>query len=258
MKRAGTKLTPLCVSCIILGLCFAGISYAKIDPQTVAAVWLFDEGSGKVAKDSSGNGNDADITNAKWADGKFGKALSFEGSGFAEAKTFDNTDGKFQTHTYVLWAKQEGAGSEIPFNAGAARVMNVHFNEAPGRLLVGWAGMPGDWIRVDGVWTPGQWHHVAVTHDGKKMFAYLDMKVVGERATNAFPPAETGSFLMGRFLGGGYFLRGLIDEVAVFTVALTEADIKGIMERGFERALGITPVEPAGKLATAWGKIKTQ
>ena len=50
------------------------------------------------------------------------------------------------------------------------------------------AASPGDWLRVDGVWTPDQWHHVAVTHDGKKMIVYLDMKVIGERVTNAFPP----------------------------------------------------------------------
>jgi len=39
----------------------------------------FDEGSGKVAKDISGNGNDGQIIDAEWVNGKFGKALSFNG-----------------------------------------------------------------------------------------------------------------------------------------------------------------------------------
>ena len=41
-------------------------------------IWLFDEGKGGVAADTSGNGNDGEITGAKWAEGKFGDALEFE------------------------------------------------------------------------------------------------------------------------------------------------------------------------------------
>jgi hypothetical protein len=40
---------------------FVGISSAKIDLETCVGMWLFDEGSGDVAKDSSGKGNDGDI-----------------------------------------------------------------------------------------------------------------------------------------------------------------------------------------------------
>ena len=48
-------------------------SDAKIDPKSAAGVWLFDEGSGKVAFDSSDNGYDGKLMgNPKWVDGKFG------------------------------------------------------------------------------------------------------------------------------------------------------------------------------------------
>jgi hypothetical protein len=56
-------------------------SYARIDPKTCLGMWLFDEGKGDIAKDKSGMGNDGTITgNPKWVDGKFGKALSFNGA----------------------------------------------------------------------------------------------------------------------------------------------------------------------------------
>ena len=55
-------------------------SYAKIDPKTIVGLWLFDEGSGKIAKDLSGNGNDGTLEGPKWVDGKFGKALNFNGA----------------------------------------------------------------------------------------------------------------------------------------------------------------------------------
>jgi hypothetical protein len=42
--------------------------------------WRFDEGSGSVATDSSGNGNKGTINGASWATGKYGDALSFDGA----------------------------------------------------------------------------------------------------------------------------------------------------------------------------------
>jgi len=40
----------------------------------------FNEGAGQVAKDLSGNGNDGNLQGeTKWVDGKFGKALQFDG-----------------------------------------------------------------------------------------------------------------------------------------------------------------------------------
>jgi plastocyanin len=41
--------------------------------------WSFDQGNGTTAYDSSGNHNDGTIYGATWTDGKFGKALSFDG-----------------------------------------------------------------------------------------------------------------------------------------------------------------------------------
>jgi hypothetical protein len=45
----------------------------------LVAYWSFDEGSGNIAYDSSGNGNHGTIYGAKWTSGKFGQALSFDG-----------------------------------------------------------------------------------------------------------------------------------------------------------------------------------
>lgn len=81
MKTVKVRLTLICVSVIVFGLIFAGQSFAKIDPKTCVGMWHFDEGSGTTAKDSSGNKNDGTLKNSpKWVDGKFGKALQFDGS----------------------------------------------------------------------------------------------------------------------------------------------------------------------------------
>jgi hypothetical protein len=67
---------------IVISLMFAGLSYSKIDEGSIIGMWLFDEGEGDVAEDSSGNGNSGTLMNGpKWVEGKFGEALEFSGAG---------------------------------------------------------------------------------------------------------------------------------------------------------------------------------
>ncbi len=52
----------------------------------------------------------------------------------------------------------------------------------------------------------------------------------------------------------GDFIRGIIDEIAIFNKALSESEIKSVMT-GLARTFA---VEPSGKLATTWATTKTQ
>ena len=86
MKTTIVRLTMFCLSLIVISLVLAFQSYAKVDLESAAAIWLFDEGEGNEAKDFTGNGHDAELNGTKWVDGKFGKALSFDG-GSSNGKT---------------------------------------------------------------------------------------------------------------------------------------------------------------------------
>ena len=74
MKDATVPLLAL----MLLGILLS--TEAAIDKGSIVGIWLFDEGSGNKAKDSSDNGNHGNLVNKpEWDnDGKFGKALSFE------------------------------------------------------------------------------------------------------------------------------------------------------------------------------------
>jgi hypothetical protein len=54
------------------------------------------------------------------------------------------------------------------------------------------------------------------------------------------------------------FLDGILDEVAIFSVALTEQEIQNVMEQGIAESVGITAVELSGKLTTTWSAIKAR
>jgi len=55
-------------------------------------------------------------------------------------------------------------------------------------------------------------------------------------------------------INGGEPAQGIIDEVGIFNNALSEDDVKAIMQKGLEQTALM--VEPSGKLASTWGNIK--
>ena len=101
-----------------------------------------------------------------------------------------------------------------------------------------------------------EWKHVAMVFDAGKITVYndgknvLDDNVDKEESNNAETPLA-----MGRAMNGGAwdYFKGLIDEVAVFEAALTEDDIRTIMNQGLERVASVLPM---GKLTTTWGGVK--
>jgi len=250
-------LTMLCVSLIAIGLALTGVSSAKVKLEDAIAVWLFDEGKGDITKDVSGNGNDGKLKGGvKWVDGKFGKALEFNGKDACvstEKKLLDSLDAL----TIVLWAK--------PGDIVASRVGLIGQNDA-----VEFGFINPNTVQY---WTPTthgvnatyrfpkkEWHHIAAVASSSGSAVYLD----GEEAAKGSPgKPETSSYNVniggcGVFDPSGNWFIGILDEVAIFKVALEEDEIKEIMNKGLGAVLGITAVSPDMKLTTTWGRIKEQ
>lgn len=265
MKKTVARLTIACVSLIIASLMFIGLCDAKIDPKSVVGIWLFNEGKGEEAKDSSGNGNDGNLTgNPKWVNGKFGKALEFDGVD----DYVDVGAGKFDTisdGTIALWFNHGGTG-------GVNRVIFGHSKDGSNRspifvsdstqkiafeIIMG--GVNHD-IYSDKTVAAGTWYYMAVTFgtDGMKMYVDGVQQADKDPITWGYDDIGTSAEnMIGRHLGGHHF-PGIIDEVAIFNVALKEGDIQATMNQGLGKALGIAAVYPTGKLATTWGSVKAR
>ena len=238
-------------------------SHAKIDPKTIVGMWLFDEGNGDVAKDSSGNGNDGTLKGPKWIDGKFGKALSFNGtSDYVNAGNKPITDpGGTNILSISAWVKRAKDTSK----------MLVAIRRTPGGYVlgVGVLGAGANQIKMTkyaiidiylGEFPKDtDWHHLVGVWNEKGQIAYVDGAVNGNSANTAnFSAAATGNLLIGGDTNDQGYTAGTIDDVAIFNVALAEADVKDIMSKGLGRATGLTPVSPKGRLTTVWGEIKAK
>ena len=254
IERPGFSI--VCISLIVIALIFTELSSAEIDRKSIVGVWLFDEGSGKTAKDSSGQGNDGTLNNnPKWVSGKFGKALEFDGKDdYVEVPDSNALD--VTAITLTAWVKgkvdQLVDGNVIVYKNPSYILQYWAAGINPGVFVGGnWCG--SGWLPAAVIWD-NDWHHMALTYDGSTQAFYVDGDFKGENTACAGKIDITTTELQ---IGTGNvgFYTGSIDEVAVFNVVLGEDDINIIITKGLK---AIAAVLPGGKLTTTWGSIKAQ
>jgi len=255
---------------LVFGLAFACQSYAKIDPAAVVGLWLFDEGAGEVAKDTSGNENDGKFGGggAVWADAKYGKGLEFDGTGWLECGKGESLDFKestnFSVHSIVkadgaptgkciIW-KGLGCSTWSQWLLGTGEHENaVNVTNATFHIRNANGGGRTE-VRAAEPLPEGEWVQVAGTYDGEKLRIYVDGVLSNEADASGNPWASTEQVYIAADPGCDNRCQwvGIIDEIAVFNVTLDDDDIK-TLANGYE---GLHAISSAGKLANTWGDLK--
>ena len=249
------KTIIVCINLIVITLILAPQNDAEIDMESLVGVWLFDEGGGDTAKDSSGKGNDGElVSDPKWVEGKFGKALEFDGKDDSVRVPDSDSLDVTAAVTLAAWVKSE---ADLLLDG------NVIAYKNPCYILQYWAATINPGVFVGGVWCgsgwlpsgviwDGVWRHVALTYDGSMQRFYIDGLFVGENAA-CEGDIDISTTDLTIATGNTGFYTGSIDEVVVFDVALDEDDFEAIMSEGL---VAMAAVFPAGKLTATWGSIK--
>ena len=257
------KATLLCISLIFISLVLVTQIGAKVDLETAMGIWLFDENKGTVATDLSGNNNHGQIQVAEWVKGKFGTALKFNGTGarvvIADSESLyakkawtitswvfvDTMEGG---HGHII-AKRGTTGTNYALRTnGNASSWSAYFMEGGA-----WKGAFNKG-KVKG----GKWVYMTATYDGvNEIRVYENGEVIGSSERGKPPPQDNSEVNIGGMSGQKRSLfRGLLDEVAIFSVALRKDDMKNLMKNGVRQAM--LDVASLNKLATSWGAIKSQ
>ena len=260
----------VCVS--LVAVMFTNVSYAEIDPEHIAGIWFLDEDKGDEVEDRSENGNNGAIRgNVEWVEGKFGKALEFDGvDGFVEVvcsnigteeqltvsvlvKPDSQTAGNFGDHKDIVRSHCFGSGKwgicTLPgFNA--SNLLQIH---------VAWIEGGDLWWRTagDGMAVKDEWNSLTVVWDRDlgKTTLYRNGEPVGETKPPVGARPITTGFRIGNDCAGPF--KGIVDEIAIFNAALDEGDIKLIAAKGLEQALTGAAVDITDKLTTSWGQLKS-
>jgi len=278
MKKSLTELSLVCACLIIIALAFSGQSLAQIDPTTCLGAWLFDDDGENMEEDLSGNGNIGTINGGpSWADGKFGKALNCDGvDDYVDCGDSDILDVGTEDFSIVAWIKcakytppvwRDDIVNKLdttPPRKGytlSVRGASDATNKDRPVCILGLGSDSGVNVFGTSAINDDVWHHLAasIDRDGEAIL-YRDGAVETRVSIAAYVDQNednTGSFNIGAQSGSGTF-QGLIDEVALFNFALTEADVRDIMTNGLERVLDITAVSARGKLAVTWASVKTR
>ena len=237
---------------VISSFCVATTSLSAELLDDAVGIWLFDEGKGGVAADTSGNGNDGAIAGAKWAEGKFGGALEFEPPHVVTVDASDSLNFKEQM-SIATWVYMNKGVSDTAIRRNGSYLLEVQSagERVPGGYVFGiWSG--GGF--TGGVWgtsviEPEKWYHIVGLYNGNEMQLYVDGTLEGA-VKQGGDVDQAGDLLFGTF-GGEKFI-GRLDEVIFFDRGITEAEVAELMN-GVEAVL---PVSPTGLLTTTWGRLK--
>ena len=248
----------VCTTLLLFANLFAD---AAVDKHTVA-VWLFEEGAGKIVKDASGNGHDGKFAGSpKWVKAKFGTGLEFPGDAGGYIVVDSTKKLELETLSIEAWVKVKEStgkwqGMICKQQAGCTNRnygIWVHVDKSVLHAQIGANG--GCAFSIDGTTdiTDNKWHHLAFTYDSKMGRVYVDGKLETESA-NAQTFQSGDPITIGvPNLDNANGLKGIIEEIRISNVARTEKEINEAMDVGLAQILN---VEPSGKLATRWGYLK--
>ncbi|MBN2129744.1 MAG: LamG domain-containing protein [Sedimentisphaerales bacterium] len=201
--------------------------------------WKCDEGAGATAYDSSGNGNNGTIHGAEWSDGKYGKALHFNGAdNYVEVPTADSLemDDKVTVSAWINWTDAGDGWLCVLANGqqnGPWENYGLFVNRTS-RFVYLTLSMEGEHVTQqtpNDVVEPDEWVHVAATWDGFAARIYVNgvMELELPRTGQLVP---TGLPLrIGHRNGSSHYFNGSIDDVQIYDQALTEQEL-GTVQQG--------------------------
>jgi hypothetical protein len=203
--------------------------------EELVAHWPFDENTGSVVYDHSGNNNDGDIISASWVDGINNSALGFNGTNdYVDVPTSTSLDITGEI-TIEAWIKAKGSSKyyaivdKYRYTGGLTYGYTLYLTDGVLRLSI-YSGSNGfgDLIGVADL-RDDTWHHVVGEWDGTKISVYVDGEWEESVNWSYAPSSTTNDLGIGKRLsgwGGNMYFDGIIDEVSIYNYALSDETIK--------------------------------
>jgi hypothetical protein len=207
------------------------------------AHYRFDDGSGTVVADSSGNKRNGTLVGGTWiTDGKFGGALHLDGASYVTVANFPNAPSSFTVSSWTrVSAWYDGgletvASTEQVFEGG----WEVNVENPPDGSIGLQAAYWDDALKDGGGYTYIEceclpldaWTHVAFVVDSSEggdsartMTMYLDGTVANVVSAAGPISAGTAQLFIGRWSRTGRLLIGDVDDMTIYGRALAQAEV---------------------------------
>jgi hypothetical protein len=199
------------------------------------AAYSFNEGAGTTLNDRSGRGHTGTISGATWspAGGRFGGALSFDGVN--DWVTVNDTAVLDLTTTMTLeaWVNPSAVTNwrTVLLKERTGGLAYALYGANGASRAAGYVNIGGTDIGVNATanLALNTWTHLAVTYDGTTIRVYVNGTQVATRAQTGAMATSTSVLRIGGNSVWSEFFQGLIDEVRIYSRALTAAEIQADM-----------------------------
>ncbi len=210
------------------GVSNASMTFLRIIDGLVGS-WRFDEGAGSTAYDSSGNDNDGEIHDAVWIDGKFERALEYNGSNSYTEIPHNNILDLSDEYSISFWFYPYSSPDTVAYGIRKIRNYEIRFYST-NKVLFTFIDESG---HTHNLWSSpvqlNQWHHVVTTFskfEGKARL-FLNNNLEDEDDISESTQTPEASLFVGG-LSSGLALYGIIDELIICDKPFSDDEINDI------------------------------
>ena len=193
------------------------------------AAYPFDENTGTVAGDSSGNLHEGTFSaeGVSWAPGKYGSSLKFDGAKGCLSIPDSQALQLGEEFSLESWVRPEGAMLHYPAiykessEGFPSYGLGIGFNTAgkpEGQL--GKEGKAHQDLAATASLEPEVWSHLALTYDGVKLRLYVNGELAATKYVERPKPETAGPLTIGCAALGAQHFKGRIDEVRIYNRAI--------------------------------------
>lgn len=207
----------------------------------------FDEGSGNIVYDLSGEGNTGIINGASWTEGYRGTALDFDRGDWVNCGINPIFDVEaFTIEAWIFIYGPTGARHQIvskyfteTLTVEAAYIFELWSNSQRPILTITPSGDP-PWTECHAFKNISftEWTFVTSTYDGTLMQLYINGTLVGIRRASIGVHKTSAPVIIGNHFMDNRDFNGRIDEVRMYNRVLTNNEIRDDY-RSLNRQLGI-------------------
>jgi hypothetical protein len=197
--------------------------------------WNFDEGSGAIVHDSSGNGNNGSLYGGTWVDGKYGDAVNLNGA-LNNYVVSSNSFSSSTTGTISVWINPNGIpadwtkilgwyGGPSLFVQGGSKhpYLQMHIGGLTTAVVASSPISPGVWQLITATWN----YDSSINQTTLSIYingALSYSKIAGGAPLNVTNPISIGA-------NSGVSFSGSVDDFRLYNRALSSNEILALYEQ---------------------------
>jgi hypothetical protein len=194
------------------------------------AAYTLDEGEGETAQDAFET-HDATVEGAKWAEGKYGSALEFDGENDCLTVSAATDLELREDFTLEAWVDPQTSQKEAPIffkEAEGGSSYSLYAGASESGKTEGFVADASESISTvasSGALPTKTWSHVALTSNSETLRLYVNGTLVDSSSTG-LAQRSSGALEIGCNQAGEEFFAGRIDDVRLYNHQLTGTAIE--------------------------------